>query len=106
MPAEVAETSRFSLLSQQRITSIGIDLSLPTTEEGVLRFGTEQYLGMNISWASSNPEVISNIGSVTWSEDENAIVTLTATFSMSNKSGNEYTVEKAFAITIIKEGRI
>ena len=61
---------------------------------------------MDVSWTSSNPEVISNTGSVTRPEEENTVVTLTATLSMSNKSDDEYTVEKAFEITVIKAGEL
>ena len=104
--AEAAEMLTFSLLSEQRINSVGKDLTLPTAENGVLRLGTAQYPGMDVSWTSSNPEVISNTGSVTRPEEENTVVTLTATLSMSNKSDDEYTVEKAFEITVIKAGEL
>jgi arabinan endo-1,5-alpha-L-arabinosidase len=86
--AQVA-TAVYNELTLGNTAAVTGNMTLPTTATR----------GTSISWASSNPAVISNSGSVTTPATGQVTVTLTATI----KKGSA-TVQKAFSVTVRRLG--
>lgn len=90
-------------VSVQPQTAVTRNLTLPTVEEGALVIGENSYEGMDISWSSDNPSVISNEGVVT-RQDSDTDVTLTATLSMQDSVGATRTEEIVFNTKVLAKG--
>jgi hypothetical protein len=103
--AEAAAALEFSMISKQRIDSVGANLSLLAARNGVLQIGGKSYGGMDVSWKSANTAVISDAGVVTRPADENKTVRLTAVLSKVNAWGALCAAEKSFDITVIRLGQ-
>ena len=86
---EIVETIKNELTIGQ-ITGVIADLQLPTN--GIS--------GAEITWKTSNPEIISEEGVVNRPEagDEDAVVTLTATITK-----GDYSLEKDFEVTVLAQ---
>lgn len=83
--------TQWAALDLGDLTGVTENLTLPTT------LGTK---GVTVSWASSNPSVISTLGVVTQPEKYNKPVVLTATV-MLTVDEKLYTLEKVFKATVL-----
>lgn len=83
--------TQWAALDLGDLTGVTENLTLPTT------LGTK---GVTVSWASSNPAVISTLGVVTQPEKYNKPVVLTATV-MLTVDEKLYTLEKVFKATVL-----
>lgn len=83
--------TQWAALDLGDLTGVTENLTLPTT------LGTK---GVTVSWASSNPAVISTLGEVTRPEKYNKPVVLTATV-MLTVDEKVYTLEKVFKATVL-----
>ncbi len=99
---EAAEALIWDVISDQNQTAIGKALLLPRAQNGTLTLGEKSYSGVNISWNSSNPEVLSNKGNVTRQAEATAL-TLTATLSATS-GGQQLTLDVPFDITVAAAG--
>lgn len=104
--AEAVANLDFSLISNQKITSVGKNLSLIYPQNNKLTIGNKTYENMNITWSSSNPSIITNDGVVTRPTVSNVTVNLTATLTKQNPDGEVLTATKVFPITVIKVGEM
>ncbi len=102
--SEVTERLSYDMISSQSIDATGKNLSLIYAKNGGVTVGGKTYPNIEINWTSNKPEIISNQGVVNRPAGANETVTLTATVSGSNASGQTFSGQKSFEITVIKAG--
>jgi len=104
--AEAVANLDFSLISSQRISSVGKNLNLIYAKDNKLTIGNKTYDNMDIEWSSSNQSVITHDGVVTRPVTSNVTVNLTATLTKLSPAGELLTATKTFPITVIKVGEL